>query len=259
MAGAAITAISAATAHHRLIGICPFAFAYIIRPFRHRAAPRAPIYEQRGSLHYSGAAERRQGGLAMQALLAISRLIDALNDRVGRSVYWLVLLTVLVSAGNAIVRKVFNYSSNAYLELQWYLFSAIFLLCAGYALLNNNHVRIDILAGRLSAKGQAWIDILGTIFFLMPMVCVFIWLSIPWVYETRTDISGSAGGLILWPARILIPIGFTLLALQGISELIKRVAFVAGKGPDPVLRHDALAAEKALAEDIKRMAEGKTD
>jgi len=144
----------------------------------------------------------------MQALLAISRLIDALNDRVGRSVYWLVLLTVLVSAGNAIVRKVFNYSSNAYLELQWYLFSAIFLLCAGYALLNNNHVRIDILAGRLSAKGQAWIDILGTIFFLMPMVCVFIWLSIPWVYETRTDISGSAGGLILWPARILIPIGF---------------------------------------------------
>ena len=197
----------------------------------------------------------------MQALLRVSRLIDAMNVRIGTLVYWLVLLMVLVSAGNAIVRKVFNYSSNAYLEAQWYLFSAVFLICAAFALLRNDHVRIDILAGRLSAKGQAWIDIFGTLFFLLPMASIFIWLSIPWFWRTYTEqeISGSAGGLILWPARLLVPIGFTLLALQGISELVKRVAFVAGKGPDPIQRHDAHAAEKELAEEIKRMAEGHPD
>jgi TRAP-type mannitol/chloroaromatic compound transport system permease small subunit len=195
----------------------------------------------------------------MQPLLKLSRLIDRLNEFVGRWIYWLVLAMVLLSAGNAIVRKLFNYSSNAYLEGQWYLFSAVFLVCAGFTLLRNDHVRIDILTGRLSHKGQAWIDILGTLFFLLPMVTIFIWLSIPWIYETRHDISGSAGGLPLWPARVLIPIGFSLLFLQGLSELIKRVAFVAGKGPDPVPRHDAHAAEKALAEEIKRMAEGGSD
>jgi TRAP-type mannitol/chloroaromatic compound transport system permease small subunit len=196
----------------------------------------------------------------MQLLLKISRLIDALNGFVGRWVYWLVLFMVLLSAGNAIVRKVFNYSSNAYLEGQWYLFSAVFLLCAGYALLRNDHVRIDIVAGRFSAKGQAWIDIFGTVFFLLPMAGLLLWLSIPWFWRTylEQEISGSAGGLILWPAKILVPIGFTLLALQGVSELVKRIAFVAGKGPDPVPRHDAHAAEKDLAEEIKRMAEGKT-
>ena len=195
----------------------------------------------------------------MQVLLRVSRLIDAMNERIGTWVYWLVLATVLVSAVNAIVRKVFNYSSNAYLESQWYLFSAVFLLCAGFALLRNDHVRIDILSGRLSAKAQAWIDIFGSVFFLLPMAVILIRLSIPWVWETRHDISGSAGGLILWPARILVPIGFTLLALQGISELVKRIAFVAGKGPDPIPRHDSHAAEKELAEEIKRMAEGKQD
>ena len=194
----------------------------------------------------------------MQALLRVTRLIDGMNERVGRLVYWLVLLTVLVSAGNAIVRKIFNYSSNAYLEAQWYLFSAVFLLCAGFALLRNDHVRIDIVSGRLSARAQAWIDILGAVFFLLPMAGIFIWLSVPWVYETRHDISGSAGGLILWPARILVPIGFTLLALQGVSELVKRIAFIAGNGPDPIPRHDTHAAEKELAEEIKRMAEGKS-
>ena len=196
----------------------------------------------------------------MQPLLKLTHLIDRLNEFVGRWIYWLVLFTVLVSAVNAIIRKTFNYSSNAYLELQWYLFSAVFLLCAGYALLRNDHVRIDIVAGRFSAKGQAWIDIFGTVFFLLPMVGMFIWLSIPWFIRTYTEgeVSGSAGGLILWPAKILVPIGFTLLALQGISELVKRIAFVAGKGPDPVPRHDTHAAEKALAEEIKRMAEGKS-
>lgn len=195
----------------------------------------------------------------MQAMLRLARLIDALNDHVGRAVYWLVLLAVLLSAGNAIVRKVFSVSSNAYLEGQWYLFSAIFLLCAGYTLLRNEHVRIDIIAGRLSPKAQAWIDIFGTIFFLLPMAGVIMWLS--WPYFMRAyaehEISGSAGGLVLWPARLLLPVGFALLVLQGLSELIKRIAFVAGKGPDPIVRHEVAEAEKALAEEIRKIAEGK--
>ena len=192
----------------------------------------------------------------MQTLLTVARAIDALNERVGRWVYWLVVVTVLLSAGNASVRKGFNDSSNAYLEAQWYLFSAVFLLCAGWTLLRNEHVRIDIIVGRFSPRAQAWIDIFGTVFFLMPMVGLFIWLSLPWVYDTRHDISGSAGGLALWPARILVPIGFTLLALQGASELLKRIAFVTGRGPDPVARHDVHAAEQELAAEIRKMAEG---
>ena len=194
----------------------------------------------------------------MQALLRIARWIDLLNERVGRTVYWLVLVAVLVSAINAIVRKVFNYSSNSLLELQWYLFSAVFLFCAGFTLLRNEHVRIDILTSRLSDRAQAWIDILGTVFFLLPMALMFIWLSWPIFVRTSThgEVSTNAGGLMIWPARLLVPIGFTLLALQGLSELFKRLAFVAGKGPDPILRHDPLAAEKELAEEIRRLAEG---
>jgi len=196
----------------------------------------------------------------VQALVRLSRLIDALNERVGRTVYWLVLAMVLISAGNAIVRKLFNMSSNAFLELQWYLFSAVFLLCAGFTLLRNEHVRIDVIAGRLSPRAQAWIDVLGTIFFLMPMALVFLWLSWPVFVRTFThnEISTNAGGLWIWPARLLVPIGFTLLALQGLSELTKRIAFLTGAGPDPVKRHDAHAAEKALAEEIRKLAEGKS-
>ncbi|HET9579005.1 MAG TPA: TRAP transporter small permease subunit [Usitatibacter sp.] len=192
-------------------------------------------------------------------MLKLARLIDALNDHVGRTIYWLVLFMVLLSAGNAMVRKLFNMSSNAYLEGQWYLFSAVFLLGAGYTLLKNEHVRIDIIAGRLSAKAQAWIDILGTIFFLLPMATLIMWLSWPYFVHSYVDkeMSGSAGGLIFWPARLLLPVGFALLVLQGISELLKRVAFVAGKGPDPIIRHDPVEAEKALAEDIRKFAEEK--
>jgi TRAP-type mannitol/chloroaromatic compound transport system permease small subunit len=195
----------------------------------------------------------------MQAMLAIARAIDALNERIGRAVYWLVLAMVLLSAGNAIVRKVFDWSSNSLLEGQWYLFSAVFLLCAGYTLLKNEHVRIDIIAGRLTPKAQAWIDILGTIFFLMPMAILIMALSWPYFMRAYTEgeISGSAGGLILWPARLLLPIGFALLVLQGLSELVKRIAFVAGKGPDPIVRHDPAQAEKDLAEEIRRLAEDK--
>jgi TRAP-type mannitol/chloroaromatic compound transport system permease small subunit len=196
----------------------------------------------------------------MRAMLRITRAIDALNEFVGRWVYWLVLFMVLESAGNAIVRKLFNMSSNAFLEMQWYLFSAVFLLCAGWTLLRNDHVRIDIIAGRLSPRAQAWIDVFGTVFFLLPMVGIFLYLSWPWFVRTyqEGEISGSAGGLILWPARLLVPVGFVLLLLQGLSELMKRIAFLAGAGPDPVRRHDARAAEQELAEEIRKMAEGKS-
>jgi TRAP-type mannitol/chloroaromatic compound transport system permease small subunit len=193
----------------------------------------------------------------MLFLQRISRLIDTMNERVGQLIYWLVLVTVLVSAGNAIVRKLFNMSSNAFLEAQWYMFSAVFLFCAGYTLLRNEHVRIDVVTARLSHKAQTWIDVLGTVFFLLPMSILFIYLSWPVFIRTYThgEISTNAGGLLIWPARLLVPIGFTLLALQGVSELIKRVAFLVGKGPDPIKRHDALAAEKELAAEIQRMAE----
>ena len=194
----------------------------------------------------------------MKLLLRISALIDTINEHVGRSVYWLVLAAVLVSAGNAIIRKLFNVSSNAWLELQWCLFSAIFLLCAGYTLLRNGHVRIDVLAGRLSPKAQAWIDILGTLFFLLPMTLMLTWMSWPYFLHSYQDneISGSAGGLIFWPARLLMPLGFGLLALQGFSEMVKRIAFVTGKGPDPIPRHDH-NAEADLVEEIRKMAESK--
>jgi TRAP-type mannitol/chloroaromatic compound transport system permease small subunit len=195
----------------------------------------------------------------MQMLLRLSRLIDTLNGYIGRAVYWLILVAVLVSAGNAIVRKVFNYSSNSLLEMQWYLFSAVFLFCAGYTLLRNEHVRIDVLAGRMSPRAQAWIDVFGTVFFLLPMALIFIKLSWPIFIRdyTHHEISGSAGGLVLWPARLMVPVGFTLLALQGLSELIKRAAFLSGRGPDPILRHDPHAAELELAEEIRKMAESK--
>jgi TRAP-type mannitol/chloroaromatic compound transport system permease small subunit len=196
----------------------------------------------------------------MQTLLRIARSIDALNEHVGRWVYWLVLVVALESAGNAIVRKVFDWSSNALLELQWYLFSAIFLLCAGWTLLHNDHVRIDIIQGRLKPRTQAWIDVFGAMFFLMPMVAIFFWLSVPWFWRsfTQHEISGSAGGLLFWPARILVPVGFALLGLQALSELVKRIAFLAGKGPDPVERHGEHAAEQELAEEIRRLAEEKS-
>jgi TRAP-type mannitol/chloroaromatic compound transport system permease small subunit len=195
----------------------------------------------------------------MKPLLALSRLIDALNERVGRTVYWLVLVAVLISAANAIVRKAFNSSSNAFLEIQWYLFSAVFLLCAGYTLLRNEHVRIDVVSGRLSKRKQMWIDIIGIVAFLMPMVVVMIWLSLPFFYNAYVsgEMSSNAGGLIRWPVLIFIPIGFALLGLQGVSELIKRFAFLAGLIEDPTAKKQQKTAEEELAEAILRAkAEG---
>lgn len=190
----------------------------------------------------------------MNALLAFSRAVDALNERVGRLVYWLILAAVLISAGNAIVRKAFDMSSNAYLEIQWYLFSAVFLLCAGYTLLRNEHIRIDIIAGRFSRRTQTWIDVFGTIFFLFPMVALILYEAWPWFVRTYQsgEVSPSAGGLILWPAKILVPIGFVLLGLQGFSELFKRIAFLAGAGPDPTERIVKKTPEEELAEEILR-------
>jgi TRAP-type mannitol/chloroaromatic compound transport system permease small subunit len=190
----------------------------------------------------------------VNALLAFSRAIDALTERVGRFVYWLVLVVVLISAANASVRKAFDYSSNAYLEIQWYLFSVIFLFGAGYTLLRNEHVRIDIISGRLSPRAQNWIDVIGIVFFLFPMSLIIMWLSWPLFIDsyTRGEVSTNAGGLIIWPARLMVPVGFALLLIQALSELVKRIAFLAGRIPNPLERHQAKSAEEELAEEIAR-------
>lgn len=171
----------------------------------------------------------------VETLLRISRGIDAVNTVVHKSVMWLVLVAIIISAGNAISRKLFSVSSNAFLEMQWYLFSAVFLLSAGYTLLRGEHVKIDILYGRLSRRTQVWIDIVGTILFLLPFCLLTIWLVWPQVVNrfVSGEISPNPGGLVFWPAWALIPAGFSLLALQGASEIIKRAAFLAGVGPDP--------------------------
>jgi TRAP-type mannitol/chloroaromatic compound transport system permease small subunit len=191
---------------------------------------------------------------ALETLLKISRAIDGLNEKIGRLTYWLVLVAVLISAGNAVIRYAFNMSSNAWLEIQWYLFSAIFLFCAGYTLLHNQHIRIDVVTGRFSKRVQAWIDIFGTIFFLLPMAVTIMWLSWPVFVDTyqRHEVSSNAGGLVIWPARLLVPIGFLLLILQGLSELIKRVAFLRGLIADPSEEQEGPSAEEQLAEEIRK-------
>ena len=190
----------------------------------------------------------------MSALLAASRLIDRCTERFGQVLYWIILAMVLISAGNAVVRKAFNWSSNGLLEIQWYLFSAVFLLGAGYTLLRNEHVRIDVIVGRLSKRAQAWIDIIGTVFFLLPMAILIGWLAWPVFVDTwqRNEVSTNAGGLIIWPARLLMPVGFAFLTMQGLSELIKRIAFLKGLIPDPSEKIVKKTAEEELAEEILR-------
>ena len=185
----------------------------------------------------------------MTLLLKLSQLIDWLIERIGKGTFWVVLIMTAISAGNAVVRFVFNYSSNGLLEIQWYLFAAVFLLCAPYTLQKNEHVRIDVLSGKLSPRGLAVIDIIGTLFFLLPMVVLVLWLSLPLVAESYriSEMSANAGGLIRWPVKMLLPIGFTLLALQGISELIKRIAFLAGLIGDPNAKDSGPSAEEELA------------
>jgi TRAP-type mannitol/chloroaromatic compound transport system permease small subunit len=190
----------------------------------------------------------------MRSLLAISRSIDALNEHIGRVVYWLVLVMALISAGNATTRYALNMASNAWLELQWYLFAAVFLLCAGYTLLHNEHIRIDVVASSLSRRTQIWIDIFGTLLFLLPMSLYIMWSSWPVFMNAWNsgEVSGSAGGLIRWPARLLVPIGFLLLSLQGISELIKRCAYLKGLIPDPVEHHEDPALEQLHVEEARK-------
>ncbi len=185
----------------------------------------------------------------MTLLLKLSQLIDWISERVGKSAFWLVLIMTVISAGNACVRFIFNYSSNGLLEIQWYLFAAVFLLCSPYTLQKNEHVRIDVLSGKLSPRGLAVIDIIGTLFFLLPMVVAVLWLSLPLVADSYriNEMSANAGGLIRWPVKLLLPLGFSLLALQGISELIKRIAFLAGLISDPNSKEKGPSAEEELA------------
>jgi TRAP-type mannitol/chloroaromatic compound transport system permease small subunit len=190
----------------------------------------------------------------MNGLLSLSRLIDSLTERIGHAVRWLILVAVLISAANAVIRYSLNMSSNAWLELQWYLFSAVFLFCAGYTLLHNQHVRIDVVIGRFSKRVHAWIDIFGTLFFLMPMALIIMWLSWPVFVDawTRNEVSTNAGGLIVWPARLMLPIGFFLLIAQAISELIKRIAFLKGMIPDPTEKEEGPSAEEQLIQEIQK-------
>jgi len=196
----------------------------------------------------------------MNAFLALSRVIDAINVRVGRTVMWLTLLVVIVSAGNAVVRKVFQVSSNAWLELQWYLFGAMFLLTAGYTLLRNEHVRVDVLASRLPRRKQIYIEIFGVIFFLMPACILIMVLSWPMFMDSfiSNEQSSNSGGLVRWPVKLLIPIGFALLVAAGISHLIKCIGFLKGMCPDPMQR-DSANAEAELAEEIAREARERED
>ncbi len=196
----------------------------------------------------------------MSILLKLSRLIDALNEFVGRWLAWLVLAAVLISAGNAAVRKVFDTSSNAWLEIQWYLFAAVFLLAAGYTLLRQEHVKIDVVLGRFSRRTQVKVELFGLLVFLLPFVVVvidLIWPLLVRAYETK-EMSSNAGGLIRWPVYALIPIGFALLGLQGVSEVIKRVAFLKGLADDPAKKatRGKTPEEELAAEILAHQGEG---
>jgi TRAP-type mannitol/chloroaromatic compound transport system permease small subunit len=166
----------------------------------------------------------------MGALIGLSKLIDAINDRLGRVANWMVLAACLISAGNAMTRYAFDLSSNAWLEIQWYLFAGIVMLGASYTLRMNEHVRVDIVYTHLSERGKEWLDLVGTALFLVPSMLVIAWESLPFFYTSWQiqEVSGNAGGLLRWPVKILVPVGFTMVALQGISEIIKRAASLRG-------------------------------
>lgn len=193
----------------------------------------------------------------MGILLKFSQYVDALSRLIGKVVIWFILATTVISAVNAIARKAFSIGSNAFLEIQWYLFAAVFMLGAGYAFLQNAHVRIDVLANKLSQRTRNYVDIVGIIVFLLPL-CYFM-ISFSWPVVERAYVSGevssNAGGLIRWPVYLLMPAGFFLLLLQGISELIKRIAFLMGLIPDPTVKIQAKTAEEELAEELRRQAE----
>jgi TRAP-type mannitol/chloroaromatic compound transport system permease small subunit len=195
----------------------------------------------------------------MQALLKFSKAVDWLNRQVGKYVIWLILASTVVSAINAIVRKAFNVSSNAYLEVQWYLFAATFLLCSAYTLLNGEHVKIDVLYSHWSKRAQMWIDVFGFTCFLLPFCSAILWFGVPFFLKGfySGEVSSNAGGLIRWPVYAMIPLGFGLLFLQGVSELIKRLAFLMGLIEDPTHKQVEKTAEEELAEAIQKLAEEK--
>jgi TRAP-type mannitol/chloroaromatic compound transport system permease small subunit len=188
----------------------------------------------------------------MQALLSLSRGIDRITAAIGYTVSWFILAAVLISAGNAVVRKTFDMSSNAWLEAQWYLFSAVFLLAAAYTLQRDDHIRIDVISGMLPRRVRNWIDLFGHFFMLTPFVILMIYHAIPFVRTSfrQQEISTNAGGLIVWPAKALVLAGFSLLALQAVSEIIKRIAIMRGIIPDPHVNHHAHLEAEALAAEI---------
>lgn len=195
----------------------------------------------------------------MSFLMSLSRGIDFINRWVGKMAMWLILAATLISAGNAIVRKAFNMSSNSLLEIQWYLFAAVFMLGGGYAFLKNAHVRIDFISSKLQPRTRNWIDVAGIVVFLLPMCYMIGTMSWPLVYNAYVsgEVSASAGGLIRWPVYALIPAGFLLLALQGISELIKRLNFLFAQGDDVLAQTGSSEAEmlaKQIAEAEKLAA-----
>jgi TRAP-type mannitol/chloroaromatic compound transport system permease small subunit len=246
---------------HRTLGNTPAARAGSagLAPIKSRV-PETP----RRTAHQSGAQARfciphihSQQERRMQVLLKFSRAVDWLNAQIGKYIIWLILASTVISGINAAVRKVFNMSSNAFLEVQWYLFAASFLIAAGYTLLNQEHVKIDVISSRLSKTKQIWIDIIGFAFFLTPVCLAILWYGIPFFLQgyRSGEMSNNAGGLIRWPVYAMIPLGFTLLMLQGWSELIKRIAFLQGRIEDPTQKHVEKTAEEELAESIRRLAE----
>ena len=190
----------------------------------------------------------------MNSLLGFSRLIDTITENIGKAVAWLILVAVLVSAGNAVIRKIFNMSSNAWLEAQWYLFGGAFMLAAAYTLQQNEHIRIDVVYGAFSRRVQHWIDLFGHCFFLMPFVLLMVYYFVPYVEMSYVSGEGSssAGGLIVWPAKAILLAGFVLLAFQGVSEIIKKIAIIRGVMEDPtpyVPAHAPLDNDASVRED----------
>ena len=193
----------------------------------------------------------------MQALLKFSRAIDWLNGKIGQYAIWLIFGATAISAINAVIRKAFNYSSNGFLEVQWYLFAWSFLIAAGFTLLQREHVRIDVVNSHLPKKLRVWIDIVGYVLFMTSICVMVLYLSTPIVIEKfrSGEMSGNPGGLIRWPVWLALPVGFALLLLQGWSELIKCIAFLRGQGPDPTEKRTDKTDEEQLIESLRQEAQ----
>jgi len=193
----------------------------------------------------------------MRHFLVLSRFIDRVNEFVGRNVSWLVLAAVLISAGNASIRKAFDMSSNAWLEVQWYLFGAVFMLAAGYTLRKNEHVRIDVLAGNLSKRTRDWIDLFGHFFFLLPFCVMMTYLAWPFFWRSfqSGEMSSNAGGLIIWPAKAVVLAGFILLTAQAVSEIIKRIAIIRGLMEEEPGHDHSMPPQVEAAADMKDRAD----